>query len=65
MVANQAGRAIGHNTRIGLGSDIVLAPPHRLVLQLGWDSIDYPSLGSSVSNSLESVSIGLGYRFLF
>ena len=65
LVANEAGRAIGHNTRVGLGSDIVLAPSHRLVLQLGWDSVDYPSLGSSISNSLESVSIGLGYRFLF
>lgn len=65
LVTNEAGRAIGHNTRVGLGSDIVLAPSHRLVLQLGWDSVDYPSLGSSVSNSLESASIGLGYRFLF
>ncbi len=65
VVANTAGRAIGHDTRIGLGTDIVLAPSHRLVLQLGWDSVDYPSLGSSVSNSLESVSMGLGYRLLF
>ncbi|MGD0838682.1 MAG: hypothetical protein ABSB49_18755 [Polyangia bacterium] len=65
LVANEAGRAIGHNTRMGLGCDIVLAPSHRLVLQLGWDLVDYPSLGSSVSNSLESVSMGLGYRLLF
>ncbi len=59
------GAVIGHNTRMGLGCDIVLAPSHRRVLQLGWDLVDYPSLGSSVSNSLESVSMGLGYRLLF
>ena len=65
MVANEAGRAIGHNTRIGLGTDIVVAPAHHLVLQVGWDLVDYPSLGTSVSNSIESASLGLGYRFLF
>jgi len=65
VVANTPGRAIGHNTRMGLGTDIVLAPAHHLVLQAAWDSVDFPTLGSTASNSLGMMSAGLGYRFLF
>jgi hypothetical protein len=65
VVTNTPGRAIGHNTRIGFGSDVVIAPAHHLVILGAWDSVDYPSLGVSSSNSLSMLSFGAGYRFLF
>jgi len=65
LVAGESGRVIGHNTRLSLGSDIVLAPSHRLVPQLAWDSVDYPGLNGAKSYSLSSLSLGLGYRLLF
>ena len=65
LVTNTAGRAIGHNTRMAMGTDIILASAHRLTPQLAWDSVDFPTLGSGTSNSLSSLSLGLGYRFLF
>ena len=65
LVTNTVGRAIGHNTRMAMGTDIILAPAHRLTPQLAWDSVDFPTLGSGTSNSLSSLSLGLGYRFLF
>jgi hypothetical protein len=65
VVTGTPGRAIGHNTRIGLGSDLVVAPAHHLVVQGAWDSVDYPSLGVSSANGLSTLSFGVGYRFLF
>jgi len=65
LVTNRVGRAIGHNTRMAMGTDIILASAHRLTPQIAWDSVDFPSLDSGTSNSLSSLSLGLGYRFLF
>jgi hypothetical protein len=64
-VSNQPGGSFGHNTRIGLGTDVVLAPEHHLVIQVDWDSVNYPTLGTTATNGLGSFSFGIGYRLLF
>lgn len=65
VVNDQKGSTIGHDTRMALGTDLILAPAHRLVLQLVWDNVSSPSFGTDFFNGLGSLSFGLGYRFLF
>jgi len=65
VVNDREGAAIGHETRIALGTDIVLAPAHRLVIQLAWDNVSYPSFGTNSFEGEGSVILGIGYRLLF
>lgn len=65
VVADRAGAAIGHDTRIALGTDIVTAPRGRFVVQVAWENASYPALDSSFFDGQGSFSLGIGYRFLF
>ena len=65
FVSDRLGSAFAYDARISLGTDLILAPAHRLVLQFVWDIADWPAFGTTKSDALSSLSFGVGYRLLF
>jgi hypothetical protein len=65
FVSGTDGREVGHNSRFALGSDLRLAPGHRLYFEAVLDISDYPSLGRRESVALNTVGAYAGWRILF
>lgn len=59
------GRAMAHNSRMALGTDLKLAPAWRLTLEAVYDFSDYPTLGAESGRDLHFLSGALGLRFLY
>lgn len=65
VINDTAGAIIGHNTRIAIGTDLILSPAHHIVLSFAWQNVSYPSLGTTIFQGSGGLAFGLGYSFLF
>jgi hypothetical protein len=64
ILSGTSGRAIAHDTRIALGTDIKIAQRHRLTLEAAWDYASYPYF-NTVTKGIQFITPSIGYRFLF